>query len=135
MYDLFGGWQAAYQVLSNDSSGLLILGGFTDRFNPNIDTPVLNAVALFSINKKGEYINKKYFYKESRVYFTGLKPFKISNKKYIIYGRYPSGKNRGEQYFTDEIDTVKGDAIKAITVNNSDTTFKIRVSLFCENKI
>jgi hypothetical protein len=38
MYDLFGGWEAAYQVIVHDSSTILFLGDYTNRFDPTVDT-------------------------------------------------------------------------------------------------
>jgi hypothetical protein len=135
MYDLFGGWEAAYQVIVYDSSTILFLGDYTNRFDPTVDTPISNAVSLFRIDSIASRVKSKIIYENEFVYFTGLKPFNVGIQSYFIFGKYAYGLNRERVYYLAALDTLNVDTLYTRKLNKLDSAIDIRSSLFYHNKL
>lgn len=135
MYDLFGGWEAAYQVIVYDSSTILFLGDYTNRFDPTVDTPISNAVSLFRIDSIASGMKSKIIYENEFVYFTGLKPFNVGIQSYFIFGKYAYGLNRERVYYLAALDTLNVDTLYTRKLNKLDSAIDIRSSLFYHNKL
>lgn len=135
MYNLFGGWEAAYSVVSISDTEIIFCGDFTDRFDPvNSDSPIVNAFTLFKIDANGTLIKSNYFYEYGYIYYTGWSSFDMNGNKNIFYGRNILGRKE-KRYYYSTINLVDCDTISTTLLQKSDTLADIRKFVINYNRI
>jgi hypothetical protein len=135
MYNLFGGWEAAYSVVSVTDTEIIFCGDFTDRFNPvNNDSPIVNAITLFKIDANGTLIKSNYYYEYGYIYYTGWNSFDMNGNKNIFYGRNILGRKEKRYYFST-INLADCDTISTTLLQNTDTLADIRKFVINYNRI
>lgn len=135
MYNLFGGWEAAYSVVSITDTEIIFCGDFTDRFDPvNSDSPIVNAFTLFKIDANGTLIKSNYYYEFGYIYYTGWNSFDMNGNKNIFYGRNILGRKE-KRYYYSTINLVDCDTISTTLLQKSDTLADIRKFVINYNRI
>ncbi|MCG9880481.1 MAG: T9SS type A sorting domain-containing protein [Bacteroidia bacterium] len=126
MYNLFGGWEAAYTVVNVSDSDIVFSGDFTDRFDPKIiDSPIFNAITLFRINLNGGLIESKYFYQNGYLYYSGWEAYELKGSKSLFFGKNLMGR-KNKNYFYASINLNNLDTFYTILLEKTDTLIDLR---------
>lgn len=126
MFDLYSGWEAAYNVVNVSDSDIVFSGDFTDRFDPkNIDSPIFNAITLFRINLNGDLIESKYLYQHGYLYYSGWEAYEMKGSKSLFFGRNLIGR-KDKNYFYALINLNNLDTFYTILLEKTDTLIDLR---------